>query len=273
MGHVQDNAAESVRRVLERLPDSSRIRVPDRHRPGHQGEDHRRPAKARSDRRLHRHVAGHEEQFQRARTGRPRRGALRLPRHGRGHDPDECGLPAADQHHHPRWLHAEARLSGGRRRRQCRDLAACHQRAVRRHGRHGQRARHDEQPHLRQQAIPVLRDDLLRLAGRPHELGPRLCRHLGRPHPHDQFASHRSGSAGTALPRAARGFPHPRRLWRQGQMGRRRRHQAHHPLPREDGVRDPVLASQSPAARPGRRRRRRGRLDQGPPQGRRHRDA
>ena len=31
---------------------------------------------------------------------------------------------------------------------------------------------------------------------------------------------------------------------RQGQMERRRRHQAHHPLPREDGMRDPVLAPQ-----------------------------
>ena len=40
---------------------------------------------------------------------------------------------------------------------------------VRRHGRARQRARHDEQPHLRQRDLPVLRDDLLRFAGRPHE--------------------------------------------------------------------------------------------------------
>ena len=33
MGHVQDNAAESVRRVLDRLPDVCRVRLPDRHRP------------------------------------------------------------------------------------------------------------------------------------------------------------------------------------------------------------------------------------------------
>ena len=43
-------------------------------------------------------------------------------------------------------------LPGRRRRRQCRDLAARHQCAVRRHGRAGQCARHDEQPHLRQRA-------------------------------------------------------------------------------------------------------------------------
>ena len=60
--------------------------------------------------------------------------------------------------------------------------------------------------------ISVLRDDLLRFAGRPHEQRPRLCRHLGRPHPYDQFAPDRSRSAGAALPGAARGFPHPRRV-------------------------------------------------------------
>ena len=39
----------------------------------------------------------------------------------------------------------------------------------RRHGRARQCARHDEQSHLRQRHLPVLRDDLLRVAGRPHE--------------------------------------------------------------------------------------------------------
>jgi 5-oxoprolinase (ATP-hydrolysing) len=42
MGHVQDNAEESVRRVIERCPTARR--VPDRQRPGDQGEDHRRQA-------------------------------------------------------------------------------------------------------------------------------------------------------------------------------------------------------------------------------------
>ncbi len=64
--------------------------------------------------------------------------------------PMNAGCLQADQHRHPRGLHAEACLSGGGGRRQCRDLAARDQRDVRRDGRHGQRARHDEQPHLRQ---------------------------------------------------------------------------------------------------------------------------
>jgi hypothetical protein len=38
-----------------------------------------------------------EDEFQCARARHPRRRALRLPRHGRRCDPDECRLPAADQ--------------------------------------------------------------------------------------------------------------------------------------------------------------------------------
>ena len=55
MGHVQDNAAESVRRVIEALHDSE-FAVDDR--PGRHDprEDHRRPRQARGDRRLHRHL-------------------------------------------------------------------------------------------------------------------------------------------------------------------------------------------------------------------------
>ena len=152
MGHVQDNAAESVRRVLERAARRRRIRVPDRHRPGHQGQDHRRPAQARGDRRLHRHLAGHGEQFQRARTGRPRRGALCLPRDGRGQDPDECRLPEADQHRHSRRLDAQARAIPPPSSPAMSRPRSTSPSPVRRHGRARQRARHDEQPHLRQPA-------------------------------------------------------------------------------------------------------------------------
>ena len=54
MGHVQDNAAESVRRVIEALHDSE-FAVDDR--PGRHDprQDHGRPGEARGDRRLHRH--------------------------------------------------------------------------------------------------------------------------------------------------------------------------------------------------------------------------
>ena len=57
MGHVQDNAAESVRRVLERLPDTRPMNIPTDTGQVDQGEDHGRPAKARGDGRLHRHLA------------------------------------------------------------------------------------------------------------------------------------------------------------------------------------------------------------------------
>jgi 5-oxoprolinase (ATP-hydrolysing) len=71
MGHVQDNAAESVRRVLDRLHDSEFFL---RDGPGHgdQSEDHRRQGEARSDRRLHRH-----ERRSRIRTSTPPRPVTR----------------------------------------------------------------------------------------------------------------------------------------------------------------------------------------------------
>ena len=52
----------------------------------------------------------------------------------------------------------------------------------------------------------------------------------------------------------------------KGKWSRRRRHAPHHPLPRTDGMRHPVLAPQPPAARARWRRRRRGRHDRGAPQ-------
>jgi 5-oxoprolinase (ATP-hydrolysing) len=126
------------------------IRVSDRHRPGDQGADHGGPREARGDGRLHRNVAGDEEQLQRPGAGHPRRGALCLPRDGGGLDPDERRLPAPRQHRRPRRLHAEARISGCSRGRKCRDLAARHQRDLRRDERAGERPGHDEQPDLRQ---------------------------------------------------------------------------------------------------------------------------
>ena len=100
MQHVQDNAAESVRRVIDRLHDS-RLRLRDG--PGHldQGEDHGRQGEARGDRRFHRHLAAAADQLQRARAGDARGRALRVPRDGGRRHPDERRLPAADQHHHP----------------------------------------------------------------------------------------------------------------------------------------------------------------------------
>ena len=65
MRHVQDNAAESVRRVIDRLHDGVQLRDGPGHR--HQGEDHGRQGEARGDGRFHRHLAAAADQFQRAR--------------------------------------------------------------------------------------------------------------------------------------------------------------------------------------------------------------
>ena len=100
MQHVQDNAAESVRRVIDRLHDSI-VRLRDGSGHHDQGEDHGRQEEARGDGRLHRHLAAAADQLQRARAGDARRGALRVPRDGRRRHPDERRLPAADQHRHP----------------------------------------------------------------------------------------------------------------------------------------------------------------------------
>jgi N-methylhydantoinase A/oxoprolinase/acetone carboxylase beta subunit len=67
-----------------------------------------------------------------------------------------------------------ARAPGRGLCRQRRDLAGDHRCALRRARRDGRGAGHDEQLHLRQRRLPVLRDDLRRLGRRA-----RLRRHLG----------------------------------------------------------------------------------------------
>ena len=169
MGHVQDNAAESVRRVLERLPDHSECEYPT-----DTGQVIKVKITVDRDKREATVDFTGTSPVMKNNFNAPEpvaRAAVLYAFRVMVEDmiPMNAGCLQADQHHHPRGLHAAARLSGRRRRRQCRDLAARHQRAVRRHGRARQRARHDEQPHLRQRDLPVLRDHLLGLAGRPHE--------------------------------------------------------------------------------------------------------
>ena len=139
-------------------------------------------------------------------------------------------------------------LIAGISRRRCRgqrgNLASRHQLSVPRARRARRRARHHEQPQFRQQKISVLRDDLLRLAGRP-----RLRRHRCRAHAHDEHAAHRSGNSRIPLSGGAGGFPYPQRVRRQGKMARRRRHPPHHPLPGKDGLHDPVGPPPRAAAR------------------------
>ena len=82
MGHVQDNAAESVRNLLDNLTDCSfayemdqgcviRVAISvDREKPPGEGG-------------FHRHLAAARGQFQRTHAGDPRCSALRLPGDGR----------------------------------------------------------------------------------------------------------------------------------------------------------------------------------------------
>ena len=107
-------------------------------------------------------------------------------------------------------------------------------------------AGHHEQPQFRQCALSVLRDDLLRLAGRT-----RLSRHRRRAHPHDQHAAHRPGDSGIPLPGAVGRLSHPQELRRPRPLERRRRHHPHHPLSGTDGMHHPVRPPPRAAVRPG----------------------
>ena len=107
MGHVQDNADESVRRVIDRLADGEATSVSD------QGaiikvrisvDKQRREATV--------DFTGTSPQqaveLQRARAGDACGRALRVSRHGRRRHPDERGLPEADPDRSARRLDALA---------------------------------------------------------------------------------------------------------------------------------------------------------------------
>ena len=99
-------------------------------------------------------------------------------------------------------------------RRQCGDQPDHRQLSLWRARRARLGARHDEQSHLRQRGLSILRDDLLGRAGR------RRLRRRGRgANAYDQFAPHRSRGAGAALPRAAGALRDRARLRRQRTSG------------------------------------------------------
>ena len=101
-------------------------------------------------------------------------------------DPAQRRLPPADQDRRAQGLDAEAALSGASRRRQCGDEPDHRELPLWRARRARLGAGHDEQSHLRQRALPILRDDLLGRAGRR-----RLRRRGGSADAYDQFAPHR----------------------------------------------------------------------------------
>ncbi len=110
-------------------------------------------------------------------------------------------------------------------------------------------AGHDEQPDLRQRQGAVLRDAVLGRAG-----GAGVRWRGRRARAHDQHAPHRPGDLRAALSRAAGGVLHPARLGRQGQVEERRRHEASHPFSGGDGLRHSLRLSRRTALRARRRR-------------------
>ena len=123
-------------------------------------------------------------------------------------------------------------------------------------------AGHHEQSHLRQSARAILRDDLLRRAGRP-----RLRRSGSGADAHDQFAAHRPRGARASLSSSARALRDQARVRRQRQMARRRRDASRHSILGAHGVRHPVRLPPHAALRDEWRRARRARREFRPAQG------
>ncbi len=250
MRHVQDNAEECVRRVIGVLKDGSfayemdngaviRVAIAIGARP------------AQRHHRLHRHERAAREQLQRPGRRGLRRGALRLPHLGGRRHPAQRRVPEAAHGDRPRGLDAQPAAARGHGGGQRRDLAVPHRRALRRAGTDGGLLRHDEQLHLRQRALPVLRDDLGR-----HRRGARLRRHRHGAGAHDQLAPHRPGGARVALSGAHRRARDPPRQRRPRPLARRRRRHAPRALPRGDDRGDPRRPPAHPALRHGGRRAR-----------------
>ena len=139
MRHVQDNAEESVRRVITQLSDgASRSRSTTARRSASRSASMPRRARAEID--FTGTSAAARQQLQRADGGLHGRGAVRVPHPGRRRHPAERRLPEAAEGDHPRRLDAEPASAGLGGRRQRRDLDLHHQRAVRRARRDGRRA-------------------------------------------------------------------------------------------------------------------------------------
>ena len=203
MRHVQDNAEEAVRRVIDALDDGEYRYETD------SGAVIRvRVAVDRENRSATVDFTGTSPQlatnFNAPTSGGQRRRPVRLPHPRRRRHPAQRRLPAAPAASSSRRARCSPRTAGGRRRGQRRDLTGDHRRAVRRAGRPGRGLRHHEQRHLRQRPAPVLRDRRLRL-GR----GRRVRRSVRRADPHDQLAAHRPRGPGVATsPFCSRSSPY-----------------------------------------------------------------
>ena len=163
----------------------------------------------------------------------------------------------------PERLHARPGVPRCRGRGQRGDLPSDHRRAICRPRRAGRRIRDDEQPDVRQRATPILRNHRLRLRCRR-----RIPRSIGCPDTHDELPTHRPRSPRMAIPRAARRILNQPRHRRVRPMARRRRSRPPHPVPRADDRQHAVWPPASPALRHGRWRDRLSRPQPRPPRGR-----
>ena len=151
MQHVQDNAEEAVRRVLDVLTDGSFEYEMDSGARDRASRIAHRPREARGDDRLHRHERAAADQLQRAVGGVQGRGALRVPHARRRRDPDERRVPEAAAHRDSRRARCSrprypaAVVAGNVETSQA--ITDC---AVRRARRARGVAGHDEQLHVRQ---------------------------------------------------------------------------------------------------------------------------
>jgi hypothetical protein len=151
MGHVQDNAEESVRRVITRLKDGQAFTLPlDNGAQIRWRFAWTRPAQRGG--RFHRHLAAADQQLQRAHRGVHGGGAVCVPHAGGRRHSAQRGLPQAAQGHHPGGLHAQPQPAGVGGGGQCGNVHLHHQCAVWRAGRDGGQPVHHEQLHLRQRA-------------------------------------------------------------------------------------------------------------------------
>ena len=152
----------------------------------------------------------------------------------------------------PRAHHAVPAVPGRGRRGQRGDLPDRHRRAVRGAGGDGRGVRDDEQRDVRERPLPVLRDGGQRL-----RRGRRLRRYRRGADQDDQLPAHRPRGARVALPGAARVLPDPPRQRRRGPLARRPRRHPPAPVQRAHDRHHPDRPPPRPRVRDGRRPARR----------------
>ena len=97
MRHVQDNAEESVRRVITRAQGRRASRCRSTTARGSRSRSGSTPRARSAEHRLHRHLGAAAEQLQRADGGLHGGGAVRVPHAGRRRHPAQRRLPEAAQ--------------------------------------------------------------------------------------------------------------------------------------------------------------------------------